>query len=214
MPIEIGPSFSNIARGFIIFFRWVGKIIAAWWWVLPPIVLFHFWKPLYLWFINEKWASKIKFVMLEVKLPQEITRPIQAMEQVFSHLWSLYDPANFKEKWIEGKMLLSFALEIVSIDGQPHFFIRVPAALKEVTQSIIYSQYPEVEIVEVDDYTKYVPQIIPNKDWDLWGCDYVMLKEDSYPIKTYTQFFEKTPETKEEKRIDPLATLLEGMVLL
>ena len=214
MPFDFSPSIQGIGSDLFLTGQWIWRFILAWWWVFLPVVLFELWKPLYLWFVNEKFAAKTKYAFLEIGLPREVTRPIQAMEQVFSHLWSIYDPANFKEKWLEGKFLVNFALEIAGIDGQVHFFMRVPAALKEVVQSVIYSQYPEVEIREVDDYTQHVPQKIPNRNWDLWGCDYVLLKEDSYPIKTYTQFFERTPDLKEEKRIDPLAALLEGMALL
>jgi len=195
-------------------FRWVEHFFLSWWWIFLLVAAFYLWRPLYLWFVREKWNEKKKYILIEIKLPRDIPRPIQAMEQIFSHLWSVYDPANLEEKWIEGKFLLNFSLEIAGLDGQVHFFMRIPAALKEVVQSILYSQYSEVEISEADDYTRSVPQKIPNRDWDLWGCDYILLKEDSYPIKTYPRFFERSPETKEEKRIDPLAALLEGMSLL
>ena len=214
MLFDFGPSAKEVISGLAGYGQWIWQFIVMWWWILPPIVLFRLWRPLYLWFINEKFAAKVKYTFLEINLPQEVMRPIQAMEQVFSHLWSIYDPANFKEKWLEGKFLVNFSLEIAGINGMVHFFMRVPVALKEVVQSVIYSQYPEVEINETDDYTRHVPQKIPNRDWDSWGCDYVMLREDSYPIKTYLQFFEKTPDVKEEKRIDPLAALLEGMAFM
>ena len=196
------------------FFQWVGDFFLSWWWIFLLVAAFYLWRPLYLWFIQEKWAEKVKHTLLDIRLPREVSRPIQAMEQVFAHLWAVYDPANFIEKWMEGKLLLNFSLEITSLNGQIHFFMRIPAALREMAQSIIYSQYSEVEISEADDYTRSVPQKIPNRNWDLWGCDYILLKEDSYPIKTYTQFFERTPEIKEERKIDPLSSLLEGMSLL
>jgi len=137
------------------------------------------------------------------------------METVFSGLWQLYDPPNPREKWFEGKTLLAYTLEIVSIGGEIHFYIRCPEGAQKLVESSIYSQYPDAEITVAEDYTKYVPQDIPNKDWDLWGCDYQLLKDDVYPIKTYAKFFEERPEVMvEEKRIDPLAQLLEGMATL
>jgi hypothetical protein len=186
-------------------------IIKAWWWLPLPIVLFFPLKFLYLWYIQDKWGEKIEWIMLEIKIPKEIERPMKAMEQVMSYLWMFYDPADFKEKWIEGKYLLAISFEIASIDGVVHFFLRVPKKMQEFFETAIYSQYPEVEISEVEDYTKKVPQNIPNKDWDLWGCDYELLKPQCYPIKTYKSFFEPTQEIKEEKRVDPLADLIEGM---
>lgn len=144
-------------------------------------------------------------------MPKEVDRPIKAMEQVISNFWVLYDPPDFKEKWVEGKFLLSFSLDIVGIDGTIHFFLRIPEYMRKIFESAIYSQYPEVEIELVDDYTKRVPQNIPNQDWDLWACNFKFRKKNCYPIKTYASFFEPSPDVKEEKRIDPLAVLVEGM---
>lgn len=213
--ISLGPSFSLIGQNFLSVLNWVGQIIKLWWWIVLPFFLFPFWRFSYKSYIQNRWAKgHAKYKLIEIKLPEEVKRPIKAMEQVFSHLWSVYDPSNFKEEWIDGKFLLNFSLEIVGADGKVRFLIRFPAALEEIIKSIIYSQYPEVEITNVPDYTQQVPQKLPNREWRIWGCNYKLNKADSYPIKTYEQFFEKTPETKEEKRIDPLASLLEGLAAM
>ena len=152
-------------------------------------------------------------ILLEIKMPKEILKPLKAMEQVFFGLWGcIYDPSDWWEKWIEGKMLLAYSFEIVGLEGVPHFFIRIPESRRNAVEANIYSQYPDVEISVVDDYVKAVPPDAPNKDWDLWGADYELLKSDAYPIRTYSRFFEEKPDApKEEKRIDPLASLLEGI---
>ena len=198
---------------FINFLNTFFLILENWWWIIVPLVLFFPLKFLYGWWRFETWVRGIKPVVLEIKIPKEVLKPLKAMEQVFSGFFgNIYDPPNWKEVWIEGKRILGFSLEIVSIGGEPHFFIRVPETHHNAVEATIYSQYPDAEISVIDDYTKYVPQDIPNKDWDLWGADYEMLKEDVYPIKTYSKFFEERPEvTKEEKRLDPLSPLLEGM---
>ena len=151
-------------------------------------------------------------VLLEIKIPKEVIKPLKAMEQVFNGLWGdIYDPADWWEKWIDGKMLTSIGLEIVCLGGETHFFVRVLDARRSEVESTIYSQFPDAEISIADDYAKGVPQDAPNKDWTLWGSDYCLEKEDVYPIRTYSKFFEVSPDTKEEKRIDPLSVLLEGM---
>jgi len=213
--IGLGPSFPVIGQSLFVAFYWVGQMIKLWWWIALPFFLFPSWRFLYKWHIQNRWGAKrSQYKLLEIKLPEEVKRPIKAMEQVFSHLWSVYDPSNFKEEWIDGKFLLNFSLEIVGIDGKIHFLIRSPIALEEMIKSIIYSQYPEVEIIDFPDYTQQVPQKLPNREWRIWGCNYRLNKADSYPIKTYEQFFEKSPEAKEEKRVDPLASLLEGMAMM
>lgn len=194
----------------------IWEVVKYYWWFPIPIILYRPFLFLWLWWRRETWFKAQKFILLEIKIPKEVIKPLKAMEQVFSTLWgNLYDPPDWWEKWIDGKCLLSYSFEIVSFGGKPHFFIRIPEANRNAVEAAIYSQYPDAEISVVDDYTKYVPQDIPNKEWDLWGADYELVKDDVYPIKTYSKFFEEKPEIpKEEKRIDPLATLLEGMAKL
>ena len=153
---------------------------------------------------------KQKSVSLEIKLPKEVLKPIRAMESVITGLAAvLYKPPDWWETWVDGEVQLNVHLELVSIDGNPHFYIRIPTTSREAAESTIYAQFPEAEIHEVEDYVKMIPQNIPNKDWDLFGSDYRLLKDDAYPIKTYPEF-ETEHETKEEKRIDPIAALMEA----
>ena len=97
----------------------------------------------------------------------------------------LYDPSDWYEKWWEGHFQKTLSLEIISIGGDIRFILKVPAPVRNLVESSIYAQYPEIEIVEVEDYTKNVPQDIPNDKWDLWGCDYETIKPDIYPISVY-----------------------------
>jgi len=47
----------------------------------------------------------------------------------------------------------SFAsLEIASLEGVIHFYIRIETKLRERVEAAIYSQYPNVEIIEAEDY--------------------------------------------------------------
>ena len=62
-------------------------------------------------------------VLLEIKMPTEVLKPIRSMEQVFSALWAqAYDPPDWWEKWWEGKQNDSIQLEMVSLDGMPHLY--------------------------------------------------------------------------------------------
>ncbi len=185
-------------------------IFLNWWWILPPIFL---WKPatfLWLWWRNEIWSGQQKFIILEIRIPRENPKPIRAMEPIFTGLWQIWAEPNWIEKWWDGQELLSYSFDIVSIDGTPHFYIRCHKSAKGLVETHVYSQFPEAEIFEVDDYVKKVPQDIPNKEWDLWGTDYKLTNKNCYPIKTYVDF-ETEREAKEEKRIDPMSSMLEGM---
>lgn len=207
------PEFLELIKPALPLLESAWQIFQAWWWVILP---FLFWKPfllLWLYWRSENWDRTIKKIILEIKMPKEVLKPIKAMEQVFAGFHAIHDVITWREKWLEGQFQLSIALEIASIDGEVHFFIRTPEGFRKIIESNIYSQYPETEIFEVDDYTKNVPQDIPSKDWDLFGMGFINSKPDPYPIKTYPSF-EADIEPKEEKRIDPLAGLLEGMAAL
>jgi len=175
---------------------------------------FILWRPflfLYLWWRNETWLSKSKSVLLEIKIPRDTEKPIKAMEQVMSSIHAaVYHPPDWWEKWIDGHLQLSATFEIASIGGETHFYVRTGAPYRDAVEASIYSQYPNAEIEEADDYTKYVPQNIPNADWDLWAADYKALKDDHFPIRTYKQF-EEEKETEQRRLVDPVATLLETM---
>ncbi|MBM3258024.1 MAG: hypothetical protein FJZ05_02340, partial [Candidatus Nealsonbacteria bacterium] len=189
----------------------IWQVIENWWWVVLPFAL---WKPvsfLWLWWRIDTFLSKQRWITLEIKLPKILPKPIRAMEVVLSSLHAaIYQPPDLWEKWIDGQIQMSMAIEMVAIDGEPHFFIRMPVQYRDAVESSFYAQYSEIEIVEAEDYTKYIPQSIPNKEWDMFGSDYKLIKDDYYPIKTYTEF-ETEQEKTEEKKIDPIAGLLEAM---
>lgn len=206
-------SFSSLSPGQRGIFEMIWEFIKTWWWIILPIVLFNPLKTYYRFWLMVRWDARQEKVVLEIKVPKEVLKPIKAMEYVMSGIHGIHDKPNFREKWLEGQFQLSVSFEIAGINGTPHFFIRVPAKFRRQIESNVYAQYPEAEITQVDDYAKYVPQDIPNKDWNLWGMDLSMSKEDPYPLKTYPKF-ETERETKEEKRVDPLAGLLESMSAL
>lgn len=191
--------------------RFLFDFLRAWWWLLLPFLLFRPFLYLWVWWRQEVFAEKNPSIILELKAPPEVAQPMKAMESVFAGLWQLYDPPNPREKWFEGKYQFSIALEIVSIEGEVHFYLRCPKGARKLVESAIYAQYPDAEISEAEDYTKNVPQNIPNKEWELWGCNYYPVKPDVYPIKTYSQFFEERSEIEEEKKIDPMSLLVEGL---
>ena len=194
----------------------VWQVIAAWWWLILPFLFLGFLEKQYFFWLNERWFVKnVKPILLEIKMPKQVFKPIRAMDEVFAGFHAIHDVFDFREKWIEGAFQLSISCEIVSLGGEVHFYIRTPEAFRDIIESNIYSQYPDAEISLVDDYTKHVPQDIPNKDWDLFGCNFVFSGDDVYPIKTYSKFEEETQfEVQKERRVDPLAGLLEGMTTI
>jgi len=195
---------------------WV-PFLRVWWWVFLPLMLASQLKTLYLWWLDWDFDyAKTKWVMLEITPPKEVLIPFKAMEDVFSTIWPVWDKPVFREKWCDGMLEYIPAwcsFEIVSIEGKIHFYLRCLQQHRLMIESALYAHYPEVEILETSDYTKLVPQTVPNEEWDMYGEDLVTAKDNALPIKTYEKFFEPQGEriSAEEKRIDPIISLLEAM---
>jgi len=113
------------------------------------------------------------------------------------------------EQLLTGRVMNWFSLELVSLGGSVHFFIRTPQLFKGLVESQIYSQYPSVEIYEVPDYTRYVNYKKENTEWEMWGQEYKLKKEDAYPIKTYVDFGLDKEGAKDEEKVDPITPTLE-----
>src|SRR3989344_2636667 len=193
--------------------------LRVWWWIFFPLFLSIELRTLYLWWIQWDFAyADQKWAVLEIIPPKEILVPLKAMEDVFTTMWApLYNVANWRERWCEGALDYApgwMSWEITSIEGKLHFYVRVPIEHKKTLETVLYNHYPELEITEVADYAKNVPQNIPNKEWNAYGEDFVLgRKPEAYPIRTYEKFFEPQGEriSAEEKRIDPFSSLLELM---
>jgi len=131
------------------------------------------------------------------------------MEQVFSQIHQLRNAAaDIQEKYWDGEVTRWFTFEIVSFAGEVHFYARVYHKSRPVFEAAFFSFYPDIELVEAEDYVNNLPtsiREIRDKQYDLWGTEMVLTKEACYPIKSYVTF--ESPD--EEKQFDPIATFLE-----
>jgi len=190
-------------------------VLRTWWWVLSPIVLLFAVRKFYLWWMRwDKWNKEKDWIMLEIVPPKEVLTPFKAMEDFFSVIWSIEDTPNWREQWCEGEIPVGpewMSFEVVSKEGTIHFYMRCLKSHRELIESALYAHYPEIEISETTDYTEEIPKNVPNEEWGMYGMDFQYYRDDIYPIKTYQSFFEEKTETEEEKRIDPIASLIEGM---
>jgi len=187
------------------------KFLSYTWWIIIPVVLWMtFWHS-WLHYIRMKYLASVEWILLEVLIPKEVLRTPKAMEQVFAGIYGAFFPGNAIDQYWHGKMLGWFSLELVSLSGQTHFYVRTPVGLRNLIESQIYGQYPRAEIFEVPDYVNIVPQNVPNEEWDLWGTDIMLAKSDAYPIRTYEYFFGKEGSIKEEFHLDPLSSLMEAL---
>lgn len=179
---------------------------------------FPYWGPLFLgylfahqWmhYLQGRYVSRINWILLEVKLPREIHKTPLAMEIVLNALYQSSGKMTWLDKYWKGKVKDWFSLEMVSIDGHVKFFIRTGAFYKNVIEAQFYAQYPDIEIHEVPDYTRYVDYRGKEGDWEMISSEYALTKPDAYPIKTYVDYGMDKEGVKEEFKIDPLTSIIE-----
>ncbi|MBT6690734.1 hypothetical protein HOB10_00155 [Candidatus Parcubacteria bacterium] len=155
-----------------------------------------------------KWFMTNKFVMLAIDVPKDTEQTPKAVEQLFATISGAHAMLNNKEIYLQGMFQLSFSFEIVSMDGYVQFLIRTPSHYRDLVESSIYSQYPDAEITEVEDYVHTAPDKYPNETHKIWGSEIIPVMKEALPIKTYRHFEDMSAE---EKFKDPLASLLETM---
>ena len=195
---------------------WV-PFLRVWWWVFLPLMLQSQLKTLYLWWLDWDYDyAKQKWVLLEIIPLEAALLPLKAMEDIFSAIWPIMDKANFREIWCDGELNNGpywCSWEIASIEGKIHFYVRALQQHRNIIESSLYGHYPDIEIHEAQDYVKLVPPTVPNDEWDMYGEDWDFRENNAYPIKTYEKFFEPQGEriSAEEKRMDPIISLLEAM---
>jgi hypothetical protein len=146
---------------------------------------------------NEKKAIDIPWTLLEIVVPREIVKTPAAMELVYSNTIA-------PKLW--------FSLELVSIGGRIHFYIRTPTSIKDLIETQIYAQYPQAKVFEVEDYAFKIPEYTKGGNWYTWGCEFKKKKDDFLPIKTYKGFGdEMRTGIKEEFKVDPITPTIEFM---
>ncbi len=199
-------SFAEIIQGIL---GSIAAVFAVTWWIIIPVgMLFVFWQ-FWLYYIYIKFLKGTKFVLLEIKIPAVIEKTPKAMEQIFAAAYGIYSfGPTFRQKYIEGYLReLWMSFEIIGFAGGVHFYVRTPSDYKNLMESAIYSQYPDAEVHEAQDYLDLFPKTLPNKTYDIFGTDYFLARENAYPIRTY-EFFEATVD---EHRLDPIAAITEAM---
>jgi hypothetical protein len=199
--------FSSVDTSLIApFFSFLWRTFPFWGVVLFGILAWRLWVT----YVNQHYLNKLKWTLLEIKVPKEVTKSPAAMELVLQALYQSGGVGTWYAKYWLGKLLAWFSLEIVSIEGNVYFFIRCEQRFKDIIEAQIYSQYPQAEVTEVEDYTAHVPRFTRENSWELWGCEMKLAKADPYPIKTYIDYgLDRATGLDENQKIDPMTPLIE-----
>lgn len=183
-------------------------IALTWWfWIFSPLFLLL--RAVILYVRQERFKRSVKTAFFELNIPREMETNPKAMEQILSTMQSLRSaPRSIGDKYFKGKVPLWFSFELVSFGGKMRFFMRVPEENKGVVEAAFFSYYTDVELVEVNDYMDTFPKNVKGlheQDKEIWGTEYILAREEAYPIKTYTHFESES----EAKQLDPISNMLE-----
>jgi len=189
--------------------------------VITVILLFAvYWllklfRQVFLFYKQSLYKKEIEWSMVELKIPRELARTPKSMEQFLINLHSLRNaPGDLMETYVEGEVTLWWSLEIASFGGRIHFYIRTPKKHQKMLISGMHAQYPNVDVIEVEDYLNKFPnttQEFYESNENIFGSELYLAKENFYPIITYSHFFDKPAKGEEKKPIiiDPLSALIE-----
>jgi len=191
------------------------------WVIFLVVLMWAIYKDIFLEYRAGQFMGKWKHVLMAIDIPKNNEQTPKAVENLFAALAGVYTSSNLIDKYWNAKITESFSFEIVSIEGHTRFLIRTPTHFRDFIESIVYSQYPDAEINEVSDYVDYDSEELdaegnpipfrkvkfPNKLYNLWGAEFILVKPYPYPIKTYIEFEHQQTQTF----LDPMANLLEVM---
>ncbi|MEE8131567.1 MAG: hypothetical protein V3T98_00760 [Candidatus Paceibacterota bacterium] len=191
-------------RANLAIFQWLGIFVLL-------LIIAKLFEQTWLFHRQVRYKNAIDWILLEIRIPREVQKTPMAMEQFFMNLHGLRNaPNNLLEKYVDGEVTMWWSLEMASFGGEIHFYIRTPKKHKKMVEAGLYAQYPYIEVFEVKDYMDEFPKNtgeIYQKGNNVFGSEFVLVKNDVYPITTY-EYFEKT---KEELAIDPISAFLEAL---
>lgn len=149
------------------------------------------------------------FVLLEMRIPREVSKTPRAMESVFSALNIGPGTGTWFKRYWWGRTRPWWSWELVSLGGEIHFYVFVRQNMRRATESYLYGQYPDMEIIEAADYSRLRN---PTKEpYGMFACEYNTALPDPYPIRTYVDHGLDKPGDKPETLADPFAQVLELM---
>lgn len=189
-------------------FSWIVGTAPVW---LPFALIVGFYR-VWVWYAHSLYLFNRKPVLLEMKIPREITKSPRAMETALTHLWTASHETTFIMRAVQGQVRPFYSFEMASFGGDIHFYVMVWKEYQNMVEAALYSQYPEIELVEVEDYSQkftFNPETQTCYCTD-WRLEPYRTNIDAYPIKTYIDL-ELEQDPKEEFKVDPLATVLEYM---
>ena len=124
---------------------------------------------------RDREGNSIDSVLLQVAVPRNNELKIDVMEQLFSSLYSM-KKGGWKQKF---SVQPTISFEIVAKQEDIRFYVWAPKKLKDLVEKQINGQYPDAEIIEVDEYNIF------NTEGRVAYKSFQLGKSNFYPLKTF-----------------------------
>lgn len=172
----------------------------------PPILAVIFWH-VWLRYVRSRFIAEQKYILLEIRLPQETMKSPAAMQAVLDGLWSKSGESTFIDRIWYGKVRLWYSFELVSIEGQVHMYVWVREAFRKLIERSFYAHYPDAELVEAEDYSTKLAYSLETHE--SFGADFALAAPIGVPIRTYTDYKLDQTSAKEGEKVDPISHVYE-----
>lgn len=156
----------------------------------------------------EHYTKNWKPVVLAIDIPSLNVQTPKAVEQMFAQLAGAFTDAGFGDKFTDGFVQRWFSVEVISIAGYIQFVVWTESVYQDLMEAALFAQYPDAEVTEIEDYTKLVPEKLPNETHDIWISDFGLAEHSAYAIRSYTEFEHSI--SKDTVLKDPMGTFLES----
>ena len=155
--------------------------------------------------------------ILEVRLPENTTETLAAMEAVFEMISYGSGEGLWFPVWWNGRKRPIYSFEVVSRGGAVSFIITTRESLVDAVRSAIFAFYPKAQILETGEYVYDIEYT--EETHSMFAFEWKFAKNSVLPIKTYVEFqLEKRnspgaftgttlPPNPPTPLIDPLAPL-------
>src|SRR3989338_9456605 len=153
-----GDAFEDFIKGYwhwllvilLLYFVWEFNLIKEILYLIGLIILGRIAWIWWVHYIQQDFISGIDFVLLEIVPPRDVLRSPKAMELFITNALYHWSIKGGKEEYWQGAVWFWFSLEIASIDGQVHFYIRTPTRVRGLIETQMYAQYPQAQVKAVE----------------------------------------------------------------
>ncbi|MBI3887606.1 type IV secretory system conjugative DNA transfer family protein [Candidatus Microgenomates bacterium] len=142
----------------------------------------------------------LSYVTLQVAVPKDNEIKIDAMEQFFASLYTIFKSKKILFDWVDLTWAVlqdHVSFEIVGQPGDIRFYVSVPAKHKELIEKQIHGTYPGAMVTEVED-----PNIF-TEDGEVAYASMKLKSSNYFPIKIFRDL-----------AIDPLSMITSSLAKL